>query len=506
MADFPAFPTPEPQPQPTATLEEPEARVRVRFAPCPNGLLHVGNARTALFNWLFARSQEGQFILRMEEPDPQRSALEIEAHIMEDIAWLGLDWDEGPDRGGPAGPYRQGERLAIYRAQAETLLADGTAYPCFCADAVLAADRTAAQAQGLPYRYAGHCRDLPKAIVERRRAAGESHAIRFRTPPAKVFVHDRLRGTIAFDAGDFGDFVLVRSNGIAANNFAMVVDDALMGITHVIRGDDHLSNTPKQALLFDALGFPRPDFTHLPPVLGSDERPLAKRDHAATLADLRAEGILPAALVSYLSTLGWAHAPDDGLLNLARLCDEFTLTHLSHHPAHHDEARLRHFQKLHLHRLPGEELVRLLLPYLQQAELVSIPATPAEETRLRAIVAALHEEIHHLPEVAEQISYLYRRPAPATALVSDRSAATAAVDAVAAVLAGLAELDVEGAGAVLHRACAASDLEGRALFLPVRVALTGRDRGPALDKILHLLGAEEARRRLRDFTAALRTR
>jgi nondiscriminating glutamyl-tRNA synthetase len=506
MADFPAFPTPEPQPQPTATLDEPEARVRVRFAPCPNGLLHVGNARTALFNWLFARSQEGQFILRMEEPDPQRSALGIEAHIMEDIAWLGLDWDEGPDRGGPAGPYRQGERLAIYRAQAETLLADGTAYPCFCSDDVLAADRAAAKAQGLPYRYAGHCRDLPKAAVDRRRAAGEPHAVRFRTPPAKVVVHDRLRGPIAFDAGDFGDFVLVRSNGIAANNFAVVVDDALMGITHVIRGDDHLPNTPKQALLFDALGFPRPDFTHLPPVLGADERPLAKRDQTATLADLRAEGILPAALVSYLSTLGWAHQPDDGLLTLERLRDEFTLAHLSHHPAHHDEARLHHFQKLHLQRLPGEELVRALLPYLQQVELVSVPPTPAEEMRLRAIVAALQEEIHHLPEAAEQLAYLYRRPDPATDLVGDHGGAAAAADAVAVALAGLADLDVEAAGAVLHRACAASDLEGRALFLPVRVALTGRDRGPALDKILHLLGADEARHRLRAFTAALRAK
>ncbi|MGD2064538.1 MAG: glutamate--tRNA ligase [Nitrospirota bacterium] len=503
MADFPAFPTPEPQPQRTATLEEPESRVRVRFAPCPNGLLHVGNARTALFNWLFARSQEGQFILRMEEPDPDRTALEIEAHIMQDIAWLGLDWDEGPDRGGPAGPYRQGERLAIYRAQAETLLADGTAYPCFCSDKVLAADRSAAKAQGLPYRYAGHCRSLPRPTAERRRAAGERHAIRFRTPPSKVFIHDRLRGAIAFDGADFGDFVLVRSDGVAANNFAVVIDDALMGITHVIRGDDHLPNTPKQALLFDALGFPRPDFTHLPPVLGSDERPLVKRDRTATLAGLRADGILPAALVSYLSTLGWGREPDDGLLDLERLCSEFTLAHLSHHPAHHDGARLRHFQKLHLHHLPQDDLVRLVLPYLQQAELVSVPATPAEEMRLRTIIAALHEEIHHLPEVTEQFAYLYRRPTPTTALVSDPGAAARAVEAVAAALTGLTELDVEGAGAVLHRACAASDLEGRALFLPVRVALTGRDRGPALDVILHLLGAEEGRGRLRDFAAAL---
>jgi nondiscriminating glutamyl-tRNA synthetase len=376
MADYPAFPTPEPQPQPTATLDEPEARVRVRFAPCPNGPLHVGNARTALFNWLFARSQDGQFILRMEEPDPQRAALEIEARIMEDIAWLGLDWDEGPDRGGPAGPYRQGERLAIYRAQADTLLADGMAYRCFCSDEILAADRAAAKAQGLPYRYAGHCRDLQKTVVERRRAAAEPHAIRFRTPPAKVFVHDQLRGVIAFDATDFGDFVLVRSDGVATSNFAVVVDDALMGITHVIRGDDHLPNTPKQALLFDALGFPRPDFTHLPPVLGDDGRPLVKREATATLEALRSEGILPAALVSYLSTLGWAHEPDDGLLNLERLCDDFTLAHLSHHPAHHDETRLRHFQKLHLHHLSEEDLVRLTLPYLQRAELVSVPATP----------------------------------------------------------------------------------------------------------------------------------
>jgi len=506
MADFPAFPTPEPQPQPTATLDEPTAPVRVRFAPSPTGPLHVGHARTALFNWLFARAEEGRFILRMEDTDPERSALEVETHIMEDLAWLGLEWDEGPDRGGPAGPYRQGERLAIYRAQAETLVADGSAYPCFCTEARLAGDREEAKRDHLPYRYRGHCRNLDPREAERRRATAEPHAIRFRTPAGTVHVQDRLRGLITFTNSDFGDFVLVRGNGIAAYNFAVVVDDALMGITHVIRGDDHLPNTPRQALLFDALAFPRPEFIHLPPVLAHDGRRLNRNDRPITLAGLRAAGIQPAALVSYLATLGWAHDRDRSSMDLDQLIQEFVPDRLCHHPAHHDEARLHYFQRRHLQDLPAEALARLALPYLTEAGLVAEPVTPEDRTRLATIVAALHGEIQDLPTVAEQLAYLFRAPVPeeSVALLRTPAGALAPVDALATAVVSIPELTAETAATMLREVRQTSGVDGRRFFLPIRAALTGRDRGPELDTVILLLGRDEACRRLHAFAAVLR--
>ncbi|RMF78911.1 MAG: glutamate--tRNA ligase, partial [Nitrospirae bacterium] len=383
MADPSPFLEPEPRPQPSACLLEPEGSVRVRFAPAPTGPLHVGNARTALFNWLFARAHEGQVILRIEDTDRERSDPDLEGAIMEDLAWLGLDWDEGPDRGGPAGPYRQSERLAIYRAQAETLIADGVAYPCFCSRERLAAEQARARREGRPYRYPGTCRGLPPEEAERRRAAGEACAIRFRVPAGRVAFHDRLRGTLTVEGG-FGDPILVRSDGVAAYNFAVVVDDALMGITHVIRGDDHLANTPKQVLLFDALGFPRPDYLHLPPVVDAEGRPLSKRRGDATVAALRAAGLLPEAVVEYLASLGWSREEGEVPADLERLAADFAGARLSHRPARHDPARLRYFQRRHLRHLPPERLAALWLPALAGAGLLADPPGPEARQRLEA--------------------------------------------------------------------------------------------------------------------------
>ncbi len=504
MAELPDF-RPEPRPELATAVADPEGEIRVRFAPSPSGPLHVGNARTALFNWLFARGHDGRFILRLEDTDAARSSVAHEQGIMEDLAWLGLEWDEGPDRGGPAGPYRQSERLAIYRAQAETLLADGVAYPCFCTPERLAAEQELARREHRPYRYPGTCRAIAPEEAARRRAAGEPCAIRFRTPAGPIAVHDRLRGTLTFDGADFGDLVLLRSNGVAAYNFAVVVDDALMGITHVIRGDDHLANTPKQVLLFDALGFPHPDYLHLPPVLGADGHPLAKREGGASLAALREEAILPAALSQYLATLGWARDDMESAVDLDRLAADFTTARLSHRPAHHDEDRLLHFQRLHLRRLPADLLAHLCLPFLQRAGLVATPPSREERDRIDEIVTALHDEIHHLPDLPAQIDYLFRPPA-STALHPDlaREPATrSALDALARALTTTPLVDVASASAALQEARRASHLKGRAFYLPLRLALTGRDHGPELATLLALLGNEEAITRLRTALDAL---
>src|SRR5499427_9167883 len=283
--------------------------MRVRFAPSPTGHLHVGNARTALFNWLLARGSGGTFVLRIEDTDTERSTQASEAAIEQDLRWLGLDWDEGPEAGGPCGPYRQSERLHLYQSYAQELLASGAAYYCFCSAEQLEHDRQTAVAEGRPALYSGRCRSLPMEQAQARMTAGEQAAIRFRVPTdsqGDVVFQDVVRGEVRFPRDVIGDPIIVRADGHPAYNFAVVVDDALMEITHVIRGEDHISNTPRQVLLYEAMGFTPPKFAHLALVLGPDHSPLSKRHGATSVAEFRSKGYLPEALVNYLALLGWS--------------------------------------------------------------------------------------------------------------------------------------------------------------------------------------------------------
>src|SRR5215203_554656 len=287
--------------------------MRLRFAPSPTGQLHVGNARTALFNWLLANGKDGTFVLRIEDTDAERSTRESEDSILEDLRWLGLEWDEGPDVGGTGGPYRQSERLHLYTSYGNELLAGGHAYHCFCAPQKLEADRRAMLAAGRPPRYAGTCRSLSPDEARRRIEGGERAVVRFRVPEhIDVSFTDLVRGEVAFNTDVIGDPVLVRSDGRPAYNFAVVVDDALMEITHVIRGEDHISNTPRQVLLYRALGFAPPKFAHLSLVLGPDHTPLSKRHGATSVAEFRERGYLPEALTNYLALIGWSPRTGDG--------------------------------------------------------------------------------------------------------------------------------------------------------------------------------------------------
>jgi glutamyl-tRNA synthetase len=289
--------------------------MRVRFAPSPTGLLHVGNARTALFNWLLARGRGGTFVLRIEDTDVERSTPESEQGILNDLRWLGLDWDEGPDVGGPHGPYRQSERLDLYRSYAHELVEQGHAYHCFCSAEQLEADRRAALESGRPPQYSGRCRDLSPSTAAERLASGHPAVVRFRVPQGRtVAFQDVVRGTVQFETEVIGDPVLVRSDGHPAYNFAVVIDDALMEITHVVRGEDHISNTPRQVLLYEALKFQPPVFAHLALVLGPDHTPLSKRHGATSVSEFRTRGYLPEALVNYLALLGWSPGGGDEVL------------------------------------------------------------------------------------------------------------------------------------------------------------------------------------------------
>ncbi len=338
---------------------------RVRFAPSPTGLLHVGNARTALYNWLFARRAGGQFLLRIEDTDLERSEARFETQLMEDLRWLGLDWDEGPGVSGlpdmgAYGPYRQSQRLEIYAEHTERLLAEGKAYRCFCTAEELEAERQLATAEHRPHIYSGRCRSLDQADIDRNLAAGIPFAVRLRIGPEPLRFHDLVRGPVEFAAGTVSDPVLVRSagggaaglsGGVPVYNYVVAIDDALMRITHVIRGDDHISNTPKQVAIYQAFGWPVPEFAHLSTILGADRERLSKRHGATSISTFREMGYLPEALVNYLALLGWG--AEDGkteTFTLAELTRAFSLERVTPSPAIFDFDKLnwlnRHYLKL----------------------------------------------------------------------------------------------------------------------------------------------------------------
>src|SRR3954463_15305550 len=368
---------------------------RVRFAPSPTGQLHVGNARTALFNWLLARGQEGTFILRIEDTDAERSSRESEEAIVRDLRWLGLDWDEGPDIGGAPGPYRQSERLHLYQSYAKELLSAAAAYHCFCTTAQLDAERQDALAAGRPARYAGTCRRLSREQAAARIAAGERPAIRFRVPEERdVVFTDAVRGDVRFQTDVIGDPVIVRADGTPAYNFAVVIDDALMEVTHVVRGEDHISNTPRQILLYEALGFVPPQFAHLALVMGPDHTPLSKRHGATSVAEFRGKGYLPEALVNYLALIGWSPravaegrtiGDDDELMPVSELAQRFSLEKVSLSAGVFDEEKLAWANRHYLKAASQERLAELAVPYFRTTGVEMAP-TVAGLTYLTSVM------------------------------------------------------------------------------------------------------------------------
>src|SRR5919106_5497101 len=342
--------------------------MRLRFAPSPTGNLHVGNARTALFNWLLARGSGGTFILRIEDTDVERSTKESERAIIDDLRWMGLDWTEGVDAGGEHGPYRQSERLHIYRAHAEELLSKGRAYYCFCAEEQLEADRQAALSEGRPPKYVGRCRHLSRDESRRRVEQGEHAVIRFPVPDAgEVVFNDIVRGEVRFSTDVIGDPVLVRSDGHPAYNYAVVIDDALMKVTHVIRGEDHISNTPRQILLYEAFGWTPPSFAHLSLVMGPDHAPLSKRHGATSVKEFRDKGYLPEALVNSLALIGWSPGHDDELLPIDELARRFSLEGVGHSAGVFDEEKLAWANRHYLKIADPARIAELSLPYFEEA-------------------------------------------------------------------------------------------------------------------------------------------
>ena len=461
--------------------------MRLRFAPSPTGLLHVGNARTALFNWLLARGAGGTFILRIEDTDVERSTRESEAGILEDLRWMGLTWDEGPDVGGPRGPYRQSERLDLYASYARGLIEQGTAYYCFCPAEQIEADRRAAMEAGRPPKYAGRCRDLSRDQAGARVMSGEAAVIRFRVPESRdVVFQDVVRGEVRFSTDVIGDPVLVRSDGNPAYNFTVVVDDALMEITHVIRGEDHISNTPRQVLLYEALGLRPPVFAHLALVLGPDHAPLSKRHGATSVAEFRARGYLPEALVNYLALLGWSPGGGDELLDIQELARRFALESVGHSAAVFDREKLAWVNRHYLRLATPGRLTDLALPSFLAAGFLLSDSAEARAF-VESVVPMASGSIDRIDQMPERLRFLFVFD-PDQAMERDdvrdvlgEPGAREVIDRLAVELADAGRLDRETFRAAAARVKQATGQKGKHLFHPIRVALTGEAGGPELD-------------------------
>jgi nondiscriminating glutamyl-tRNA synthetase len=466
---------------------------RVRFAPSPTGSLHVGNARIAVLNWILARHHGGTFVLRIEDTDVERNLADAETGILADLAWLGMEPDEGPMADGTVrgghGPYRQSERLPHYRAQAERLLAEGQAFHCYCTPDELRARREQALARGEKPHYDGTClhlTDRQKAAFEKE---GRTPTIRFHVPDGEpVIIQDAVRGAVRVDRDDIGDFILLRSDGLPTYNFAVVVDDAAMGISHVVRGAGHLSNTPRQALLFDALGFDRPTFAHVPTVLGPDRQKLSKRHGARPLAAYQAEGFHPDAVVNYLSLLSWSSPSGDEVLDRRRLIDEISLTRIGTADVVFDPDKLRWLSAKHIDAMSVDALVAAVRPF------IDADRYPLREEALPTIVEAVRSHLATFSDIDELLDPFVPGLDPDARARRDAGLADpAARDVVRTARQAFARVeawDEPALQAAIKAVGTDAGVRGRGLYIPLRLALTGEEHGPPLASIIQALGRQ----------------
>jgi nondiscriminating glutamyl-tRNA synthetase len=506
-------------------------KIRVRFAPSPTGMLHVGNARTALYNWLFARRNSGSFILRIEDTDLERSEARYEAQLIEDLRWLGIDWDEGPslpgdpsagglsagdpsagDRG-DFGPYRQSERLALYASHTERLLTSGKAYRCFCTPEELEAERALATAEHRPQVYSGRCRRLSSAEIEQNLAAGKPFAVRLRIEDHPLRFHDLVRGVVEFAPEAVSDPILVRSArtseglpsaGVPVYNYVVTIDDALMQITHVIRGDDHISNTPRQVAIYEAFGWPLPEFAHLSTILGTDRERLSKRHGATSISTFREMGYLPEALVNYLALLGWG--AEDGkseIFPLEGLSHVFSLERVTPSPAVFDFNKLNWLNRHYLKQAAPDRIAALAQGYFADR----FPAPDAASSELSAqirawfarLLALFVPAVDHLDQLPAKAAFIFGFD-PEAMRNEPENSAILSVDSARTVLAEFADRARASSGPIqpeefkrwMNEIKTATGIKGKDLFHPVRIALTGAHSGPEFDKIIPLIedGAE----------------
>lgn len=481
--------------------------VRVRFAPSPTGKLHIGGARTAIYNWAFARANGGTFILRIDDTDPTRSTDENTQIILRAMRWLGLDWDEGPEVGGDFGPYAQTERLDMYKEAARKLWDAGRAYPCFCTTEQLAADRATAQARKDPFQgYQRRCRDLSRDEAQARIDAGEPYVLRIKVPADRgdVVIHDAVHGDVVFDAKELDDFVIFRSDGTPTYNFATVVDDAMMGITHVIRGDDHLSNTPRQVMVYEALEAPVPTFAHISMILGADGKKLSKRHGATSVEEYRDAGYLSDAFVNYLALLGWSLDGETTVIPRDVLASQFSLERISKNPATFDPKKLDWMNAEYINAMSDADFAdQIMLPELHEAGLID-DGFEADEAWIDALAAIVKPRTKMpadavgvaAPVFATAQTLEYDEKSVAKGLAKEGmgavlDAARAALEAVSAN--AWTPETIDGALEPLPEAL---DAKKRIVFQAVRVAVCGNMVSPPLGETMALIGKDDCLARI----------
>jgi nondiscriminating glutamyl-tRNA synthetase len=450
----------------------------------------VGNARTALFNWLFARRYEGTFILRIEDTDRQRTFVEYEEGILEDLRWLHLDWDEGPGQNGLYGPYHQFERLDVYKGYFDDLVRRRLAYPCYCTDEELEAERSQLIALRQTPRYTGRCRNLTVHERRQREQEGRRPAYRFRVEKGVIAFDDLVRGAMRFDTEAMGDFIIVRSNGIPAYNFAVVVDDFHMKISHVIRGEDHLSNTALQMLLYNALGFGPPRFAHHPLMLGWDRSKLSKRHGSVTVREFREQGILPEALLNYLSLLGSSFSTTKEVSSIAEIIEGFTLERVGKSGAIFDEAKLNWMNGIYIRGVDPDRLKRLIEPYLS-AEGVDYQSFDAKW--LTDVIVALSDNLSKLSDIGPYLKIFFDSHYELSPDAESLLAGPEALNVVIRLRNALSCWTDTGESmyaAVIGRVRKETGLKGKPLLMPIRAAITGTMAGPELDRVFSLLSRE----------------
>ena len=478
------------------------AELRVRFAPSPTGYLHIGGARTALFNYLYAKHNGGKFVLRIEDTDTERTIEDSAEKMMQSFRWLGLNWDEGPIAGGPAGPYQQSERQELYRKYATILLDKGHAYRCYCTPEELAAERQKARAEKKAPRYSGRCRNLTSEQREELEQEGRKCAIRFKTPDqGNTVVNDLMHGEVSFKNEEIADFIIMKSDGLPTYNFACVIDDWLMGITHVFRADEHLSNTPRQMMIYRALSAPMPKFGHFPMILAPDRSKLSKRHGAQTVEEFRDKGYLPEAIVNYIALLGWT--PSDAtreIMTLEEMADEFDLSRVSATAAVYDVQKLTWMNGQYIKGLNPDELVQRYIPFAVAAGLGSREELAGKKDWLKKVVVSLQERAKTLEELAEASAFYFRLPCtydekgvrkfflkPNVAELLEKGAE---------VLSRVSDWNLESCEKVYRDLIEKEGIKGGVLIHPTRLALSGKTVGPGLFDLMYVLGKDETISRL----------
>jgi len=475
--------------------------IKVRFAPSPTGPLHIGGARSALFNYLLARRHGGKMVLRIEDTDLERSSRESEVNISESLKWLGIEWDEGPDVGGSFGPYRQTERLEIYTKHAQELINKGLAYKCYCSEEELEEQRQAFIAKGELPRYSGCCRNLTDEQKAKYITEGRKPVIRFRVPNDQlVIIDDLVRGTVTFESNGIGDYVIIKSDGIPTYNFAATVDDYLMKITHVIRAEEHLSNTPRQVLVYEALGWAKPKFAHISLILGKDKSKMSKRHGATSVVQYKQLGYLPEAVVNFLALLGWAPGGEEEIFTMEQLIEQFSLDRVAKNPAVFDMDKLKWINGYYIRQSSVERITDLALPFLKEAGYIKENMNEEQYQWAKMIVTAVQEKIHAVTEILDYMkiftgSEVEFENEDARSVLKEEQVPQV-IEALRTKLNEMDILEPEAIKKALKAITKETKLGGRNVFMPIRVALTGQMHGPELHYIIPVLGKELVEKRL----------